>query len=73
MQKKSRDQNLKKKNKKKNTFPMEFFNEIWLKVGEHKYIYIFEIKFEKKNIYPKMAAETSFVILCNSANWCLLG
>ena len=26
---------------------MEFFNEIWLKVGEHKYIYIFEIKFEK--------------------------
>ena len=21
---------------KKNTFPMEFFNEIWLKVGEHK-------------------------------------
>ena len=27
---------------------MEFFNEIWLKVGEHEYIYIFEIKFEKK-------------------------
>ena len=26
---------------------MEFFNEIWLKVGEHEYIYIFEIKFEK--------------------------
>ena len=22
---------------------------IWLKVGEHEYIYIFEIKFEKKN------------------------
>ena len=21
---------------KKNTFPREFFNEIWLKVGEHK-------------------------------------
>ena len=36
------------KNKKtKKTFPMEFFNEIWLKVGEHEYIYIFEIKFEK--------------------------
>ena len=27
---------------------MEFFNEIWLKVGEHEYIYIFEVKFEKK-------------------------
>ena len=27
---------------------MELFNEIWLKVGEHGYIYIFEIKFEKK-------------------------
>ena len=24
---------------------MEFFNESWLKVGEHEYIYIFEIKF----------------------------
>ena len=32
----------------KTTFPMEFFNEIWLKVGKHEYIYIFEIKFEKK-------------------------
>ena len=29
---------------------MEFFNEIWLKVGEHEYIYFFEKKFEKKNI-----------------------
>ena len=26
---------------------MEFFDEIWLKVEEHEYIYIFEIKFEK--------------------------
>ena len=26
---------------------MKFFNEIWFKVGEHEYIYIFEIKFEK--------------------------
>ena len=25
----------------KTTFPMEFFNEIWLKVGEYEYIYIF--------------------------------
>ena len=33
--------------KKKNTFPKEFFNEIWLKVGEHEYIYITEIIFEK--------------------------
>ena len=29
---------------------MKFFNEIWLKVGEHEYIYLFEIEFEKKNI-----------------------
>ena len=33
------------------TFPMEFFNEIWLKVGEHEYINIFEIKFEKHILY----------------------
>ena len=31
----------------KTTFPKEFFNKIWLKVKEHEYIYIFEIKFEK--------------------------
>ena len=59
----SLDQNL------KNTFQMEFFNEIWLKVGEHEYIYIFEIKFEKK-FCLKMAAKTSFVTLCNNANLC---
>ena len=35
------------KKKKKNTFSIDFFSEIWLKVGEHKYIYIFEIKFEE--------------------------
>ena len=29
------DQN-KNKKKKKNTFPKEFFNEIWLKVGEYE-------------------------------------
>ena len=29
----------------KNTFPKEFFNEIWLKVGEYEYIYITEITF----------------------------
>ena len=33
--------------KKKNTFPKEFFNEIWLKVGEHEYINITEITFKK--------------------------
>ena len=47
--------NLKKK--KKNNFPKEFFNEIWLKIGEYKFIYIFEIKFEKnysvKKWWPK--------------------
>ena len=39
---------------------MEFFNEIWLKVGENKYIYIFEIKFEKKIFCLKMAAKIKF-------------
>ena len=29
----------------KNTFPKEFFNEIWLKLEDHQYIYIAEIKF----------------------------
>ena len=29
----------------KTTFPKEFFNEIWLKVGEYEYIYITEITF----------------------------
>ena len=43
-QKKSRDQNL-----KKNTFPKEFFNKIWLKVEEHEYI--FEIKLKKKKYF----------------------
>ena len=35
----------------KATFPMKFFNEIWFKVGEHEYIYIFEIKFEKTILF----------------------
>ena len=30
-----------------NTFPKEFFNEIWLKLGDHRYINIAEIKFGK--------------------------
>ena len=29
----------------KTTFPKEFFNEIWLKLGDHEYINIAEIKF----------------------------
>ena len=29
----------------KNTFPKEFFNEIWFKLGDHEYINIAEIKF----------------------------
>ena len=33
----------------KTSFPKEFFNEIWLKVGEHEYIYITEITFRKKD------------------------
>ena len=48
---------------------MDFYNEIWFKVGEHEYIYIFEIKVEKK-ICLKMVTKTSFVTLCNNANLC---
>ena len=29
----------------KTTFPKEFFNEIWLKLEDHEYIDIAEIKF----------------------------
>ena len=32
----------------KTTFPKEFFNEIWLKVDEHEYIYITDITLKKK-------------------------
>ena len=39
---------------------MEFFNEIWLKIGEHKYIYIFEIKFEKKILCLKNGGQNNF-------------
>ena len=47
---------------------MEFFNEIWLKVVEHGYIYIFEIKFKNKLFCLKIATKTSFVTLRNNAN-----
>ena len=36
----------------KTSFPEEFFNQIWLKVGEH--VYISEIKFGKKNTYDSV-------------------
>ena len=44
----------------KTTFQKEFFNEIWLKVGEHEYTYIIEITFLKKLFHLKMAAKTIF-------------
>ena len=47
---------------------MEFSNEIWLRVGEHEYINICEIK--KKIFCLEMAAKTSFVTLRNNANLC---
>ena len=52
------------------TFPKEFFNKIWLKVGKYEYIYICEIKFGKKKYCLKIAAKTSFVTLSNNANLC---
>ena len=51
----------------KTTFPKEFFNEIWLKVGEHKYIYITEIIF-KKIISFWNGGQNNFLILRNNAN-----
>ena len=33
-----------KKKKKKNPFPRDFFNEIWLIIGDHEFINIAEIK-----------------------------
>ena len=39
----------KNKTKKKKTLSLKW-NEIWLNVREHEYIYITEITFEKKNI-----------------------
>ena len=65
LRKKELDQNL-----KKIKFPKEFFNKIWLKVEEHKYINIFEIKFETKLFCLKMVAKTSFMTLGNNAHFC---
>ena len=47
-----------KQKKQTNIFPIEFFNEIWLKVGEREYIYITEIFFFKRLFRFKMAAKT---------------
>ena len=49
----------------KNTFRKEFVNEIWLKVGEHDYINITEITFEKKIFRFKMAAKKFFCVKRN--------
>ena len=48
---------------------MEFFNEIWLKVGEHEKIYITEITL-KKNIPFQNGSQNNFLILRNNANLC---
>ena len=49
--------------KKKPSFPKEFLNKIKLKVEEHKYTYIFEIKFEK-NLLFKNGGQNKFARLC---------
>ena len=36
---------------KDNEWCNSFFNKIWLKLEEHEYIYIFEIKLEKKVLF----------------------
>ena len=63
----NKQKNKKNKKKKKNTFPKEFFNEIWLKVREHEYIYTTEIKC-LKNITFQNGCQNNFLILCNIAN-----
>ena len=56
----------------KTNFSEDFFNKIWLKVGERKYIYIPEMKFEKKKkkkvILFKNAGKTICVTLRNNAS-----
>ena len=55
----------------KTAFPKEFFNEIWLKVGEHEYIYITEIAFWKKKYSVLNWRPKQFVLkLRNNANLC---
>ena len=47
---------------------MDFFNEILLKVGDQKYIYIFEMKFEKKNILFKNGGQNKICDIAHD-NW----
>ena len=44
----------------KTAFPKEFFNKIWLKVGEHKYTYISEIKLGEKIILFRDGSQNNF-------------
>ena len=46
-----------------------FFNEIWLKVGKHEYIYIIEITLKKNDSVLKWG-QNNFLILHNYANLC---
>ena len=55
---------------RKTTFPKEFFDDIWLKVGESEYIYITEIKFLKNYSVLKWRPKQFFLILRNNANLC---
>ena len=38
----------------KTTFPMEFFNKIWLKVGKHEYFHIF--------VSPELSSVRDYVL-----------
>ena len=53
----------------KTTFPKEFFNSIWLKLGDHEYIYIAEIRFEKFHSGAILGAN-HFFFLHPQANLC---
>ena len=55
----------------KNSFPKEFFNEIWLRVEELESIYITEIAL-KKSYSVLIWRPKYFLILCNYANLCEL-
>ena len=46
----------------KTTLQKEFFNEIWLKVGKHEYIYITEITFFKNDSVLKWGPKQFFDI-----------
>ena len=56
----------------KTAFPKEFFNKIWLIIEEHKYIYIAEIKFEKKLFRYDFRGKTNFKFWRQNANLCKL-